>query len=80
MKSIEKQIDPVSGSMVSTSGEINQTLNRMEDLLVEIKSGLANDRYEMHLAMRQFTEANRSLRFLAEYLQENPRSIIFGKD
>ena len=80
MGSIEKQIDPVSGSMITTSGEIKRTLNRMEDLLGEIHNGMATDRYEMRMALRQFTDANRSLRLLAEYMQENPRSLIFGKD
>jgi paraquat-inducible protein B len=80
MSSLEKQIDPVSGSLVKTAEEMNKTLNRMEDLLVEIQQGIANDRYEMRMALKQFAEANRSLRFLAEYLQENPRSLIFGKD
>jgi paraquat-inducible protein B len=80
MKSLEKQIDPVSGSMQATSGEMNKTLNRMEDLLMEIQLGMANDRYEMHMALRQFAEANRSLKHLADYLQKNPRSLIFGKE
>ena len=80
MRSIERQIDPVSGSMLTTSGEMNQTLNQMKDLLKEIQAGMANDRYEMRVALRQFAEANRSLRLLAEQLQENPRSLIFGKD
>lgn len=80
MSSLEKQIDPVSGSLVKTTEEMNETLNRMEDLLVEIQRGIAADRYEMRLALRQFAEANRSLRLLSEYLQENPRSLIFGKD
>ena len=80
MRSLERQIDPVSGSMVTTSGEIKRTLNRMEDLLGEIHNGMATDRYEMRMALRQFADANRSLRLLAEYMQENPRSLIFGKD
>jgi len=80
MHRIENQIDPVSGSLVSTSEEMNKTLNSMKDLLLEIHTGMANDRYEMRMALKQFAEANRSLRLLAEYLQENPRSIIFGKD
>jgi hypothetical protein len=66
--------------MVTTSGEIKRTLNRMEDLLGEIHNGMATDRYEMRMALRQFADANRSLRLLAEYMQENPRSLIFGKD
>lgn len=80
MRSIERQIDPVSESMLTTSGEMNQTLNQMKDLMKEIQTGMANDRYEMRVALRQFAEANRSLRLLAEHLQENPRSLIFGKD
>ena len=80
MRKIEKQIDPVSGGLVSTTDEANKTLNRVEDLLIEIQRRMATDRYEMHTALRQFAEANRSLRLLAEHLQENPSSLIFGKD
>ena len=80
MKRLEDRVDPLYGNLEGTSDGARQTLNRMENLLQEIQTGVANDRYELRLALRQFTEANRSLRLLAEYLQENPRSIIFGKD
>ncbi|MCK4892833.1 MAG: MCE family protein [Calditrichia bacterium] len=80
MKRLENRVDPLYGNLEGTSDGARQTLNRMENLLQEIQTGVANDRYELRLALRQFTEANRSLRLLAEYLQENPRSIIFGKD
>jgi paraquat-inducible protein B len=80
MKRLEERIDPLYGNIEGTSNDARQTLERMEILLREIQTGVANDRYELRLALRQFTEANRSLRLLAEYLQENPRSIIFGKD
>ena len=80
MKRLEDRVDPLYGNLEGTSDGARQTLDRMENLLQEIQTGVANDRYELRLALRQFTEANRSLRLLAEYLQENPRSIIFGKD
>lgn len=80
LKRMEERVDPIYGNIEGTSNDARQTLYRMENLLQEIQTGVANDRYELRLALRQFTEANRSLRLLAEYLQENPRSIIFGKD
>jgi paraquat-inducible protein B len=80
MKRLEERVDPLYGNLEGTSNNARQTLDRMENLLQEIQTGVANDRYELRLAFKQFTEANRSLRLLAEYLQENPRSIIFGKD
>ena len=80
MKRIENRVDPLSGSLESTSNEANKTLQKMEELLIELRAEIANDRYELRSALRQFSEANRSLRLLSQYLQENPRSIIFGKD
>jgi paraquat-inducible protein B len=80
LKRIENRVDPLSGSLESTSEDAGRTLQRMEELLAELRNEIANDRYELRSALRQFAEANRSLRLLTQYLQENPRSIIFGKD
>ena len=80
MKRIESRVDPLTGSLESTSENATQTLQRMEKLLTILQTEIANDRYELRSALRQFTEMNRSLRLLTQYLQENPQSVIFGKD
>lgn len=65
---IDKKIDPLISNVSKTSEVTQNTLESMQDTLQQTEKTLTT-----------FSEAGRSMKSLAEYLQQHPDSIIKGK-
>jgi paraquat-inducible protein B len=104
---LNRQIEPLSGSLISTSDEfgrmaknINKEINAMSGALEktlkatqataeQMEKTLTNSAnitsessplmHELLQALRDLSEASRSMRSLADYLERHPESLIFGK-
>jgi paraquat-inducible protein B len=62
--------------------EFTRTLKKFQTSLAEIEKGYGKDsgtNQELRKALDEMREAARSLRFLTEYLQRHPESLIRGK-
>jgi paraquat-inducible protein B len=62
--------------------EITQALKKIQTSLAEIEKGYGADsstNQELRKALDELAEAARSIRFLTEYLQRHPESLIRGK-
>ena len=61
---------------------ITATLDQAEQTLGSVAGTLGKDaplQYEMRQALKELSEAARSLRVLLEYLERHPDALIFGK-
>ncbi len=61
---------------------ITATLDQAQQTLVAVEGTLGKDaplQYEMRQALKELSDAARSLRVLLEYLERHPDALIFGK-
>jgi paraquat-inducible protein B len=80
LKEMKQQVAPVSAGLVQASQDASEALDRTGKLMARLDNTVANDRYELQVALKEFAEANRSMRNLLDYLQRNPGSLIHGKN
>ena len=86
---LDVNIKTLSGDLQQTSAEARQTLKQastamqqLETTVTSMQAFVATDSptfYEMSKSLRELSAAARSLRLLANYLERNPRALIFGK-
>jgi paraquat-inducible protein B len=75
VQNVDGQVGPVAESAVAALGEA-QTLLADAGAAVEPDSALA---LQLGTTLREVTEAARALRLLADYLERNPNSVVFGR-
>jgi len=88
-KGLDKNFTEVSADLKQTSNETRAAVKQAGETIKEAEAALGNVRalidpdsqtfYELTRSMREVTAAARSLRQLANYLERNPRALIFGK-
>ena len=67
--------DPALASAVSN---LNATLEQAQQTLEGVEAGSPLN-YQVTLMLRELGEAARAIRVLADYLEENPNSVVFGR-
>ncbi len=81
-KSLNTELDDISGVLQKTLASAQVTAEKMEKTLSNSASITADGSPVMHeltRSLRELSDAARSMRTLAEYLERKPESIIFGK-
>ena len=85
MQSIDNQVEPVGGQTIKTLKEVEKAMDQAEKALVEIKH-LAEDYsadsdfgYQIATALSEFAATARSVRALADMLQQQPDALLRGK-
>ncbi|HEY3304922.1 MAG TPA: MlaD family protein [Candidatus Binatia bacterium] len=88
-KTMESTFKDLSGDLKQTSNETRvavkqagETMKRVETTLANVSALIDPDSptfYELTRSLREVSSAARSLRQLANYLERNPRALIFGK-
>ena len=86
---LDQNVKGLSGDLQQTSGEARtalkqagSTMKRAEETISSVRGVIDADSptfYELTKSLREVSAAARSLRQLANYLERNPRAIIFGK-
>jgi paraquat-inducible protein B len=76
---IENKLDALLSSLTDTSEAMEESLRRSELFMARIESLAMDDRYEIRAALQEIAKASRALRQLADHLQREPRSLIYGK-
>ena len=79
---LQKQVEPVSESLVKTSDEARTTLKKAQVTMGTINDMAGEDSivsYRLGKTLEEISSAARSLRLLADTLNHQPESVIFGK-
>ena len=87
--SIQKAAGSLDLTVVTLSTDLKDTLISVRDALKQIQVTAANvdglvdpnspTFYEMTKVLRELTGAARSLRLMADYVEQNPRALLFGR-
>lgn len=72
---LSARLDQWTGSLTATLEELQQVTSQAGDMMAPEGSL----RYELESMMRELNRAARSIRALADYLEENPNSILTGR-
>ncbi len=75
VRDVDAKVDPVASSFTGTMEKAQGTLAGIDGVLAE-RSGLG---HQLGQAITQLTATARSIRALADYLDQHPESLLFGK-
>jgi paraquat-inducible protein B len=79
---LNTKIDPLTRSLQHNSEEVNATLVQTRATMLDLQSTLDPDSplaVRLNQALQQLTDTTRSIGILADYLQDNPSSVIRGR-
>lgn len=76
---LDSAIAPATNNMAEITNSVNQTLEAVRQLVVNLDNVTANNRYEIHLLLKELKTTSRSIRNMTDYLERNPSSMIIGK-
>ncbi len=89
MGDVGKLVRNADGAVTTLTGDLKETVGAARAALESVQGTLKNVNdviapnspagYELVKALREFSEASRSLRVLADFLERNPNSILFGR-
>jgi len=77
---VEEKVDLLLSDVSKVTDVIARTMESTNRLITRFETIAVDDRYEIRAALNEFKETSRSLRILLDYIQQNPRSVIFGKE
>jgi paraquat-inducible protein B len=83
MQSIDGRIGPVSESVVAALSEVRGTLKGARGTLASVDSFVepgSPTSYQVSTALQELTTAARAISRLASYIEENPNSLVFGRE
>jgi paraquat-inducible protein B len=89
LASIRKASDSANALLASSGDDagnvaasLGETLDQLQELLVSVNAKLSEESdttYRVNATLREIENAARSLRVLADYLQEHPEALVTGK-
>lgn len=80
---LDAKIDPLADSVDDVAASVRTSLGKIDATVVELKGILAADspfNYELARTMTELEAAARSIRELANSLDQNPSQVLFGRD
>ena len=83
LNNIDAEVEPLTTSVESTLDTTRATLETAREAIAKAEKGLSDQApvisYELGLALKELTQAVRSLKALTDYLQQYPESLLRGK-
>jgi len=86
---VQKVAGSLDRSVAALSADLKETLTGVRDAVKQIQVTVANvdgfvdpnspTSYELTKALKELSGAARSLRLMADFLERNPRSLLFGR-
>lgn len=80
---VDAKVDPLAKSVDDVAASVRTSLTKIDGTVVELKGMLEADspfNYDMARTMNELEAAARSIRELANSLDQNPSQVIFGRD
>lgn len=82
MKNVDAQVDPLASGMEQTLEAARLAIYRAQGAIASIESNTREDSplvYQLTNALAELAAASRSIRVLADYLEEHPEALLRGK-
>ena len=82
LEKVDRQVNPLVASLRETSDAAKTTLDEAKVTLAATGSLIGENsevRYDLAQLLQELTEAARSIRVLADYLEQNPNALLSGK-
>ena len=82
IRDVDVQVGPLAQSLRATADDAGQTFHQAEKTLQSLREVLGKDSpmlYQANRTLNQLSEAARSIRVWAEYLERHPEALIRGK-
>jgi phospholipid/cholesterol/gamma-HCH transport system substrate-binding protein len=76
---LNRAVDPITKNVLETTLQTTETLNRIQLLVENLDNIAVNNSYEIQEVLKEISRSAQALKRLAEYLEEHPSDIIFGK-
>jgi paraquat-inducible protein B len=80
---LDAKVDPLAKSVDDVAASVRTSLAKIDGTVVELKGMLQDDspfNYDLARTMNELEAAARSIRELANSLDQNPSQVIFGRD
>jgi paraquat-inducible protein B len=78
---LDSNVKSLSGDVRMTSGEARMAIKQATEAIRQTQATI-NDSptiYELNRSLKEIAAAARSVRLLTDYLEGNPRALLFGK-
>jgi paraquat-inducible protein B len=82
LKDVDREIVPVVSSIRTAADAAKAALVQGEETLKTLENGIGEDSalvYDLRNALKELSSAGRSIRVLADYLEQHPDALIRGK-
>jgi len=82
MKDAGRLTDNINGQVKTLAGDLAKTLQEAQETLASVNGAIGKGsplRIQVETAVAEFSQAVRSIRVLADYLQRNPDALLRGK-
>jgi len=79
MDNLDSQVEPVVGEYTNTMQAARDTLRSIEKVMKDLEDSAAEERYELRTMLMELSKSNRAIRVLVDYLQRDPKSLVWGK-
>jgi len=79
---LDREVTPLVAALRDTVDQTQSTLGTVQTTFKSAEGMIGNDsqiRYDLTRLLQELTETARSVRFLADYLEQNPNALISGK-
>jgi paraquat-inducible protein B len=80
LANVNTEVPEISANLKAASNAILLTAQRAEGLFARVDNVVSEEEMAFREAMVELERAARAIRMLAEELEENPSSIVHGKD
>ena len=79
MTNLDSQVSPMSASLTETAESAQRAMKKLEEMLSNLEQSAAEERYELRTMLMELSKSNRAIRVLVDYLQRDPKSLVWGK-
>jgi ABC-type transporter Mla subunit MlaD len=76
IRHVDTRVTPMVGNLMETSTRLRATIARVQQV---VDGGVVRVLQDIDKTLQEFSGAARSVRVLADYLERNPDSVLYGK-
>jgi paraquat-inducible protein B len=76
IRHVDTRVTPMADNLMETSTRLRATIARMQQV---VDGDVVRVLQDTNRTLQEFSGAARSVRVLADYLERNPDSVLYGK-